>query len=101
MLNKIILWAIKHPISTIVVTLGIAAIGGWSLSTMKVDVIPDVNKPTVAVFAEGEGLAPEEIEKRILIPIESAPACDRHLWWIGDVYHYLAVLNASTILSVQ
>lgn len=41
---------------------------------MKVDVIPDVNKPTVAVFAEGEGLAPEEIEKRILIPIESAVA---------------------------
>lgn len=74
MLNRIILWAINHRIATVVAALAIAALGGWSLWTMKVDVIPDVNKPTVAVFAEGEGLAPEEIEKRILIPIESAVA---------------------------
>lgn len=41
---------------------------------MKVDVIPDVNKPTVAVFAEGEGLAAEEIEQLILTPMEAAVA---------------------------
>ena len=74
MLDRIILWAIHHRIVTIITALGIAVVGAWSLSTMKVDVIPDVNKPTVAVFAEGEGLAPEEIEQRILIPIESAVA---------------------------
>lgn len=74
MLNLIIMWAIKHRWTTVLIALGIAVLGGWSLWTMKVDVIPDVNKPTVAVFAEGEGLAPEEIEQRILIPIESAVA---------------------------
>ncbi len=41
---------------------------------MKVDVLPNVNKPTVAIFAEGEGLAPEEIERLILVPLESAVA---------------------------
>lgn len=74
MLNYIIMWAIKHRWTTVLIALGIAVLGGWSLWTMKVDVIPDVNKPTVAVFAEGEGLAPEEVERRILVPIESAVA---------------------------
>lgn len=74
MLNKIILWAIRHRFATLFLSIAIAAVGVWSLSTMKVDVLPDVNKPTVAVFAEGEGLAPEEIERLILVPIEAAVA---------------------------
>ncbi len=74
MLNKIILWAIHHRITTLVISLIVAVIGAWSLATMKVDVLPDVNKPTVAVFTEGEGLAPEEIERLILQPIEAAVA---------------------------
>lgn len=74
MLNKIILWAIEHRWFTVVLSFGIALVGIWSLSTMRVDVLPDVNKPTVAIFAEGEGLAPEEIERLILTPIEAAVA---------------------------
>ncbi|MSU75594.1 MAG: efflux RND transporter permease subunit [Candidatus Magasanikbacteria bacterium] len=74
MLNKIISWAIRHPWATIVLSVGIVVLGGWSLATMKVDVLPNVNKPTVAIFAEGEGLAPEEIERLILTPIEGAVA---------------------------
>ncbi len=74
MLNTIIGWAIRHHWATVLLSLGIAIVGTWSLSTMKVDVLPDVNKPTVAIFAEGEGLAPEEIERLILTPIEAAVA---------------------------
>ncbi len=74
MLNKIIMWAIRHRVATVILSAAIAVFGVWSLSTMKVDVLPDVNKPTVAVFAEGEGLAPEEIERLILVPIEAAVA---------------------------
>ncbi len=74
MLNKIIIWAIRHRIATLTLSLLIAVLGVWSLAGMKVDVLPDVNKPTVAVFAEGEGLAPEEIERLILTPIEAAVA---------------------------
>jgi len=74
MLNKIILWAINHRFTTIVIAVFIVLAGIWSLSTMKIDVLPNVNKPTVAIFAEGEGLAPEEIERLILNPIEAAVA---------------------------
>lgn len=74
MLNRIIRWSIRHRYAVLGLTALVVAIGAWSLSGMKVDVLPDVNKPTVAVFAEGEGLAPEEIERLILIPLESAVA---------------------------
>lgn len=74
MLNKIIKGAITHRLATIILSGVVAIVGIWSLATMKVDVLPNVNKPTVAIFAEGEGLAPEEIERLILTPIEAAVA---------------------------
>src|SRR3990167_3817714 len=72
MLNRIILWAIHHKWTTVIISIVIAGLGVFSLLTMKVDVLPNINKPTVAFFTEGEGLAPEEIERLILTPLESA-----------------------------
>jgi len=73
----------------------ISILGVWSLSTMKVDVLPDINKPTVAVFAEAEGLAPEEVERLVLTPLESAvsgaPGVERVR---GTASFGLAIVNA-------
>lgn len=41
---------------------------------MKVDILPDINKPTVTIFAESPGMAAEDVEKLVLNPIESAVA---------------------------
>lgn len=41
---------------------------------MQVDILPDINQPTVTVFAESPGMAPEEVERLILNPLESAIA---------------------------
>lgn len=41
---------------------------------MKVDILPDINKPTVTIFAESPGMAAEEVERLILYPIEAAVA---------------------------
>lgn len=64
------------------------------MATMRVDILPDINKPTVAVFAEAEGLAPEEIEKLVLNPIETAvagaPGVDRVR---GTASFGLAIVN--------
>ncbi|MDP2630189.1 MAG: efflux RND transporter permease subunit [Candidatus Uhrbacteria bacterium] len=72
--NAIIQWSMRHK--GIVMFLAVAIVGGglWSLQTMKVDILPDVNKPTVTVFAEADGLASEEIEKLIVNPLELAVA---------------------------
>lgn len=72
--NAIIQWSMRHK--GVVMFLALAIVGGglWSLQTMKIDILPDVNKPTVAVFAEADGLASEEIEKLIVNPLELAVA---------------------------
>jgi CzcA family heavy metal efflux pump len=81
MLNKIISWSLNNKFAVLFLAALTGVLGVWSLMTMKVDVLPDINKPTVSVFAESPGLAAEEVELTILNPLESAlrgaPGVDR------------------------
>ena len=72
MFNKIIKWSLDHAKIVVLFSLVVTLLGVWSYKNMKVDVLPDINKPTVAIFTEGEGMSAEDIEKLILTPVESA-----------------------------
>ncbi len=72
--TTIIRYSMQHKVTVLVCTALVVILGVWSLTTMKIDVLPDVNKPTVAIFAESDGLASEEIERLIVNPIELAVA---------------------------
>ncbi len=72
MFNKIISWSLGNKITVLILAGIMTAIGLWSIATMKVDILPDINKPTVTVFAESPGMAAEEVERLILNPMESA-----------------------------
>jgi CzcA family heavy metal efflux pump len=74
MFNSIISWALGHKLAVLVFAGFVIVAGLWSIATMKVDILPDINKPTVAVFAESPGMAAEEVERLILNPLESAIA---------------------------
>ena len=72
MLNKVIDLSLRNALFVLACAVFLIVYGLYALSTLSVDVFPDLNRPVVTIFAEAEGLAPEEVEARITFPIESA-----------------------------
>ncbi|MBW2194024.1 MAG: efflux RND transporter permease subunit [Deltaproteobacteria bacterium] len=71
-MNKLIESVLKTPGLVIVILLAIIGLGIYKYQEMPVDAFPDISPVMVPVFAEGHGMAPEEIERLITYPIESA-----------------------------
>ena len=46
--------------------------GAYTTLRMEIDVFPDLTAPTVVIMTEAEGMAPEEVEKLVSFPIETA-----------------------------
>ncbi|TKG92844.1 efflux RND transporter permease subunit [Puteibacter caeruleilacunae] len=72
MLNKIIHYALHNRFIILVTSLLLVIYGSFVTSKMEIDVFPDLNAPTVVILTEAHGLAPEEVEKLVSFPIETA-----------------------------
>lgn len=72
MLNTIIEFCLRQRLLVIALTAAVLAWGFFAFQQLSVDVLPNLNRPTVTIFAEAEGLAPEEIESLVMFPIETA-----------------------------
>ncbi len=72
MLDRTIQWALTNRLTTLVGAVLLLAAGGYAAFTMPVDVFPDLTAPRVTVITESHGMAPEEVEKLVTYPIETA-----------------------------
>ena len=72
MLNKIIHYALHNRILVMVAAALLLLVGTYTTVHMEVDVFPDLNAPTVVVMTEAPGFAPEEVERLVTFPIETA-----------------------------
>ena len=72
MLNKIIAYALQNRVAVLLAAVVLLLWGGYTAHRMEVDVFPDLNAPTVVVMTEARGMAPEEVERIVTFPIETA-----------------------------
>ena len=72
MFNIIVRASLNNRLFVLIGALAIAFYGAFAASRLSVDVFPDLNRPTVTLMTEAEGLAPEEVELLVSFPIETA-----------------------------
>lgn len=72
MLNKIIKFSLNNRPLVLVLSVLLMIAGVYTASNMDVDVFPDLNAPTVVIMTEATGMAPEEVERLVTFPVETA-----------------------------
>jgi cobalt-zinc-cadmium resistance protein CzcA len=70
--QKIVHVSLHYRFFVILGILGLTALGIYQYNQLPVDAFPDISPIMVPVFAEAHGMAPEEVERLITFPIESA-----------------------------
>ncbi len=72
MLNHIIRYALRNRLFITALAALILVYGFITIKGLPIDVLPDLNRPRVTIFLEANGMAPEEIETQIVLPVETA-----------------------------
>lgn len=72
MLTAIIQFSLQSRVFIVAAALALLASGWLVVAELSVDVLPNLTRPRVVVITECPGMAPEEVETRVTIPLETA-----------------------------
>lgn len=67
-------FAVKYPVSVLMITLGVCLLGVISYNKLGTDLFPDLKNPALYIELEAGERPPEEIEKQFIQQIESTAA---------------------------
>lgn len=74
MLDKVIHFSIKNKIVIGLFTLALIVWGGYSVTQLPIDAVPDITNNQVQVITSSPSLAAEEIERLVTFPVEQTMA---------------------------
>ncbi|VAX16784.1 Cobalt-zinc-cadmium resistance protein CzcA; Cation efflux system protein CusA [hydrothermal vent metagenome] len=71
-MEQIINFVLSNRLLVAVMSIMVMIAGYYSYTKLPIDAFPDVSPNLVQIFTETEGLAPEEVEKYVTYPVETA-----------------------------
>jgi CzcA family heavy metal efflux pump len=72
MLNKLIRFSLAHRGLILIIAIALLGMGYYRSTLLPIEVLPDLTKPTVTILTEAPGLAPEEVETLVTVPLENS-----------------------------
>ena len=70
MLRKLVELSLTARLAVVGFALALAGLGGWSFVNLPIDAFPDISSTQVKIILKAPGMTPEEVESRIITPIE-------------------------------
>jgi cobalt-zinc-cadmium resistance protein CzcA len=74
MLERILEFATRQRLLMVLLGIAIAALGFWSFTKLPIDAVPDITNNQVVINTAAPALSPEEVDKQISVPVQTAMA---------------------------
>lgn len=70
MLRSLAAWALSYRLAVVALALVTAGLGAWAFVNLPVDAYPNIAQTQVKMILKAPGMTPEEVESRVITPIE-------------------------------
>ncbi len=70
MLRSLVAFSLSYRLFVLALALVVAGLGAWAFLRLPVDAYPDIAQTQVKIIMKAPGMTPEEVETRVIAPIE-------------------------------